>query len=64
MKDALLEYKSVNNGALPKNIIIYRDGFSRRAVKEIEIPALKNACKDVKGAECCQFIVIGVNKRI
>ena len=32
MKAALLEYKSVNGGALPKTIIVYRDGFSKRAV--------------------------------
>ena len=30
----------------------------------MEIPALKNACQEVEGAENIQFIVIGVNKRI
>ena len=30
----------------------------------MEIPALKNACKEVEGAENIKFIVIGVNKRI
>ena len=64
MKAALLEYKGCNNGILPKNVIVYRDGFSKRAVQEMEIPALKNACKEVKGAENCKFVVIGVNKRI
>ena len=32
MKEALLEYKSVNGGVLPKTVIVYRDGFSKRAV--------------------------------
>ena len=64
MKAALLEYKGVNNGVLPKTVIVYRDGFSKRAVQEMEISALKNAFKEVECAENIQFIVIGVNKRI
>ena len=30
----------------------------------MEIPALKNACEEVEGAENVKFVVIGVDKRI
>ena len=30
MKAALLEYKSINDGILPKTVIVYKDGFSKK----------------------------------
>ncbi|KDR10248.1 Protein piwi, partial [Zootermopsis nevadensis] len=64
--DALCEYKKCN-GALPEQIVIYRDGVFRHQIPEVknrEIVALKKCWKDTYGEQECRMAFIVVTKRI
>lgn len=51
-KNAIFEFKARNNGALPTNFIIYRDGVAdaqRSQVLTQEIPQFENVISQVYG---------------
>jgi len=41
MKDAIEEYIKENNGAVPKRVIVFRDGVSRFALKNVKSSEIK-----------------------
>nr|BAC02573.1 piwi-related protein [Tetrahymena thermophila] len=65
-EQALKEFKD-SNGVYPQQIIIFRDGVGEgqfNAVKDIEMPQLKQACQKINGCENIKFTLIIVNKKV
>ncbi|OTA85831.1 hypothetical protein M434DRAFT_376742, partial [Hypoxylon sp. CO27-5] len=62
MLDTRLQlWRTKNNGNLPKNILVYRDGVSEgqyKVVRNEELPKLKKACQKVYGKENMPDITI------
>uniref|UniRef100_A0A2S2NF98 Protein piwi n=1 Tax=Schizaphis graminum TaxID=13262 RepID=A0A2S2NF98_SCHGA len=64
---ALSKYKSMNEGKLPKSIIIYRDGVGDGQlsyVHKTEVEMVKRTCKDFYGEQKVGLAFIIVKKRI
>ncbi|XP_026813338.1 piwi-like protein Siwi isoform X2 [Rhopalosiphum maidis] len=64
---ALTKYKSMNEGALPQSIIIYRDGVGDGQlsyVHKTEVEMVKRTCKDFYGEQKVGLAFIIVKKRI
>jgi len=68
LKERLVTWTRMNKGALPKNIIVYRDGVSEgqyQAVLDQELPQFKKVFKDLYGGplKWPKLAIIVVGKR-